>query len=72
MFPWLASRFLAPFKQAASSIDFVNALFAKEIKSHKEKGKPDEKQDFIDYYLDEIDKVSLSELFLRSTNTKRF
>ncbi|KAK2538489.1 hypothetical protein Q9233_002349 [Columba guinea] len=57
MFPWLASRFLAPFKQAASSMDFVNALFAKEIKSHKEKGKPDENQDFIDYYLDEIDKT---------------
>lgn len=72
MFPWLASRFLAPFKQAMSSIDFVNALLAKELKSHKERGKTDENKDFIDYYLDEIDKVSISELLLRSTNKKRF
>ncbi|XP_075013331.1 cytochrome P450 2J6-like [Calonectris borealis] len=57
MFPWLASHFLAPFKQTMSSINFVNALLAKELESHKEKGKPDENQDFIDYYLDEIDKT---------------
>lgn len=59
MFPWLASHFLAPFKQTVSSINFVNALLAKELESHKEKGKPEENQDFIDYYLDEIDKVSI-------------
>ncbi|KFZ54989.1 Cytochrome P450 2J6, partial [Antrostomus carolinensis] len=57
MFPWLTSRFLAPFKETKSSIDFVNALLAKELESHKEKGKPNENQDFIDYYLDEIDKT---------------
>ncbi|NWQ80594.1 CP2J6 protein, partial [Columbina picui] len=57
MFPWLASHFLAPFKQAVSSVNFVNALLAKEIESHKEKGKAEENQDFIDYYLDEIDKT---------------
>ncbi|NWR78259.1 CP2J2 protein, partial [Centropus unirufus] len=56
-FPWLASLFLAPVKQFMSSINFVNTLLAKELESHKEKRKPDENQDFIDYYLDEIDKV---------------
>lgn len=63
MFPWLASHFLAPVKKTMSSINFVNSLLAKELESHKEKGKPVENQDFIDYYLDEIDKVSISELF---------
>ncbi|NWS65708.1 CP2J6 protein, partial [Crotophaga sulcirostris] len=55
--PWLASHFLASVKQTKSSINFVNALLAKEIESHKAKQKPDENRDFIDYYLDEIDKT---------------
>lgn len=63
LLPWLAGHFLAPFKVAMSSINFMNALLAKELESHKKKGKPDENQDFIDYYLDEIDKVSISEFF---------
>ncbi|NXU87405.1 CP2J2 protein, partial [Xiphorhynchus elegans] len=58
MFPWLASNFLAPVIKANSCYDFVIALLAKEIESHKEKRKLDENQDFIDYYLDEIDKVN--------------
>ncbi|NWH57574.1 CP2J6 protein, partial [Geococcyx californianus] len=57
LFPWLASCFLAPVKQTMSSINFVNTLLAKELESHKEKRKPDENQDFIDYYLDEMDKT---------------
>ncbi|XP_010307656.1 cytochrome P450 2J6 [Balearica regulorum gibbericeps] len=57
MFPWLASHFLAPVKKTMSGINFVNSLLAKELESHKEKGKPVENQDFIDYYLDEIDKT---------------
>ncbi|NXF78127.1 CP2J6 protein, partial [Sclerurus mexicanus] len=57
MFPWLASHFLAPFKKCKSSFDFVRALLAKELESHKEKRKLDENRDFIDYYLDEIDKT---------------
>lgn len=72
MFPWLASHLLAPCKQTMSSINFVNSLLAKEFENHKQKGKSDENQDFIDYYLDEIDKVSISELFLCSTNNKGF
>ncbi|NXG81047.1 CP2J6 protein, partial [Baryphthengus martii] len=57
MFPWLSSHFLPSFKQTRSSIDFANSLFAKELQSHKLKRKTDENQDFIDYYLDEIDKT---------------
>ncbi|NXG08751.1 CP2J6 protein, partial [Sakesphorus luctuosus] len=55
--PWFASNFLPTFKKARSSLDFVKALLAKEVESHKEKRKPDENQDFIDYYLDEIVKT---------------
>ncbi|NXI56651.1 CP2J6 protein, partial [Chloroceryle aenea] len=58
MFPWLANNFLASFKRMRSSINFVNSLLAKELQSHKEKRKTDENQDFIDYYLDEIDKTN--------------
>ncbi|KFR06065.1 Cytochrome P450 2J6, partial [Opisthocomus hoazin] len=56
-FPSLASHFLTLFKQTESSINFINTLLAKELESHKEKGKSDENQDLIDYYLDEIDRT---------------
>ncbi|NWH78870.1 CP2J6 protein, partial [Piaya cayana] len=56
-FPWLARLFLTPVKQFISSVNFVNALLAKELESHKQRRKTDENQDFIDYYLDEIDKT---------------
>ncbi|NXP21156.1 CP2J2 protein, partial [Scytalopus superciliaris] len=57
VFPWFAQRFLTPFKKAKSNLDFVKALLTKELESHKEKRKPDENRDFIDYYLDEIEKT---------------
>ncbi|NXD86835.1 CP2J6 protein, partial [Halcyon senegalensis] len=57
MFPWLSSRFLASYKRTTSSIYFVKSLLAKELQIHKEKRKTDENRDFIDYYLDEIDKT---------------
>ncbi|NXW28024.1 CP2J6 protein, partial [Phaetusa simplex] len=84
MFPWLASHLLTLCKQALSSINFVNTLLAKELESHKEKRKSDENKDFIDYYLDEIDKTkgdadstydeenllqSVFDLFLAGTET---
>ncbi|NXU51175.1 CP2J2 protein, partial [Turnix velox] len=53
--PWLAMRLLTPCKQTALSIDFVRTLLAKELENHKGKQKPIENQDFIDYYLEEID-----------------
>ncbi|NXG54775.1 CP2J6 protein, partial [Hemiprocne comata] len=57
LFPWFATHFLSPVKQLSSCINFVNTLLAKELESHKERGKRDENQDFIDYYLEEIDKT---------------
>ncbi|NXM37116.1 CP2J6 protein, partial [Oxyruncus cristatus] len=57
MSPWLASHFLAPVKKTKSCLDFVRALLAKELESHKEKRKQGENQDFIDHYLAEIDKT---------------
>lgn len=72
MSPWLAGLFLPSFKKVKSSRDFVNALLAKEFESHKRKRKLDENRYFIDYYLDEIDKVSTSELLSHLTNKKRF
>uniref|UniRef100_A0A8C3UFH7 Cytochrome P450 n=1 Tax=Catharus ustulatus TaxID=91951 RepID=A0A8C3UFH7_CATUS len=56
--PWLAGLFLPSFKKVKSSADFVKALIAKEFESHKRKRKHDENRYFIDYYLDEIDKVN--------------
>lgn len=53
-------------------MDFVNTLLAKEFESHKRKRKLDENRHFIDYYLDEIDKVSTSELLSHFTNKRGF
>uniref|UniRef100_A0A8C3R0H2 Uncharacterized protein n=1 Tax=Cyanoderma ruficeps TaxID=181631 RepID=A0A8C3R0H2_9PASS len=60
----------------------MNALLAKELESHKRKRKLVENRDFIDYYLDEIDKVNanatydevnliqtLCDLFIAGTET---
>ncbi|NXV80057.1 CP2J6 protein, partial [Atlantisia rogersi] len=58
LFPWLASCFLASIKKSLYSLNFVNSLLAKELESHKERGRPDKDQDFIDYYLEEIEKVN--------------
>ncbi|NXF02009.1 CP2J6 protein, partial [Smithornis capensis] len=55
--PWLGSHFLGSFKKTKSSEEFVRTLVAKEVERHKEKRKSNENQDFIDYYLDEIDKT---------------
>uniref|UniRef100_A0A8C3XE07 CP2J2 protein n=1 Tax=Cyanoderma ruficeps TaxID=181631 RepID=A0A8C3XE07_9PASS len=65
-----------------SCTDFMNALLAKELESHKRKRKLVENRDFIDYYLDEIDKVNanatydevnliqtLCDLFIAGTET---
>ncbi|NXL72799.1 CP2J2 protein, partial [Leptocoma aspasia] len=56
--PWLAGHFLPSVKKMKSCMDFLEVLLTKELESHKEKRKLDENQYFIDYYLDEIDKVN--------------
>ncbi|NWJ05424.1 CP2J6 protein, partial [Crypturellus undulatus] len=57
LFPRLALTLLGSCKKTLSSINFLNALAAKEIERHKENRKTDENQDFIDFYLDEIAKT---------------
>jgi len=47
-----------------ASIDTMRALLEEEIGSHK--GKVDENQDFIGYYLDQMAKVSVKQLLLGS------
>ncbi|XP_064020933.1 cytochrome P450 2J6-like [Pogoniulus pusillus] len=84
MFPWFSRLFLTTVKQFVSSINFMNGLLAKEVESHKGKRKSDENKDFIDYYLDQIDKTkgdadatydeenliqSIFDLFLAGTET---
>ncbi|NXG30913.1 CP2J6 protein, partial [Dromaius novaehollandiae] len=57
LFPWFASHLLESCKKTLSGISFMNTLLAKEVERHKEKGKSDENQDFIDFYLDQIAKT---------------
>ncbi|NXS85393.1 CP2J6 protein, partial [Erpornis zantholeuca] len=82
--PWLAGHFLPSVKKLKSCVDFVNGQLAKELESHKGKRKLDENRDFIDYYLDEIEKTkgdagatydevnliqTISDLFVAGTET---
>ncbi|NXM67268.1 CP2J6 protein, partial [Serilophus lunatus] len=55
--PWLGSHFLGSFKKTKSSIEFLRTIVAKEVENHIEKRKSNENQDFIDCYLDEINKT---------------
>ncbi|XP_014801322.1 PREDICTED: cytochrome P450 2J6-like isoform X2 [Calidris pugnax] len=57
VFPWAAERLLGPVKKASFSCDFVRSFVRQEIKSHRERGTRDEPEDFIDYYLDQIEKT---------------
>nr|XP_060623317.1 cytochrome P450 2A5-like [Anolis sagrei ordinatus] len=55
--PWLMRHLPGPHQKAFSCLEFIHLFGRNEIKKHLEKKKPeDEPQDFIDFYLDEIDK----------------
>ncbi|NWI64548.1 CP2J6 protein, partial [Todus mexicanus] len=56
--PWLMSYLPGPHKKALSSYDVLSSFARKEIRRHVERGIPDEPQDFIDFYLAEMNKVS--------------
>lgn len=58
VFPWVAEHLLGPTQKVFSCCDFVRDFIRQEIKSHREKGKVDEPEDFIDFYLDQMEKVS--------------
>ncbi|KFQ29506.1 Cytochrome P450 2J6, partial [Merops nubicus] len=54
--PWLMSHLPGPHKKALSSYDVLCSFSRTEIRRHVERGIPDEPQDFIDFYLAEIEK----------------
>ncbi|NXP53190.1 CP2CE protein, partial [Heliornis fulica] len=56
IFPWVAEHLPGP-QRAASSCDFVRSFIREEIKSHRKRGKLDEPEDFIDFYLEQIEKT---------------
>ncbi|NXG08762.1 CP2J6 protein, partial [Sakesphorus luctuosus] len=57
IFPWAAEHLSGSLQKAASSWDSVRSFVRQEIKSHREKGRTGEPEDFIDFYLDQIEKA---------------
>uniref|UniRef100_A0A8D0L8V3 CP2J2 protein n=1 Tax=Sphenodon punctatus TaxID=8508 RepID=A0A8D0L8V3_SPHPU len=55
-FSWLTEHLPGPHKKFLTSYTFLCSFIKKEIKNHEERGTPEEPQDFIDYYLAQIDK----------------
>ncbi|NXK76011.1 CP2J2 protein, partial [Amazona guildingii] len=56
IFPWLMCRLPGPHKKTLSCYDVLSSFARKEIRRHVERGIPNEPQDFIDFYLAEIEK----------------
>ncbi|XP_008922740.2 cytochrome P450 2J6-like isoform X1 [Manacus vitellinus] len=57
IFTWAAERLSGSLQKAVFSRDFVCSFVRQEIKSHREKGRIGEPEDFIDFYLDQIEKT---------------
>ncbi|XP_023788713.1 cytochrome P450 2J2-like isoform X2 [Cyanistes caeruleus] len=57
VFPWFAEHLPGPQNKARFSRDFVHSFVRQEIKSHRKKGRIDEPEDFIDFYLKQIEKT---------------
>nr|XP_034989526.1 cytochrome P450 2J2-like isoform X3 [Zootoca vivipara] len=56
LFPWLMRRLPGPHQKAFSCLEHIHSFGRSEIRRHKEKRETDEPRDFIDFYLDEINK----------------
>ncbi|XP_051638162.1 cytochrome P450 2J4-like isoform X2 [Manacus candei] len=57
IFTWAAERLSGSLQKAVFSRDFVCSFVRQEIKNHREKGRIGEPEDFIDFYLDQIEKT---------------
>ncbi|XP_072723206.1 cytochrome P450 2J2-like isoform X2 [Ciconia boyciana] len=57
VFPWVAEHLPGPAQKAWFSCDFLRSFIRQEIKSHRERHIIDEPEDFIDFYLDQIEKT---------------
>ncbi|XP_035191071.1 cytochrome P450 2J2-like [Oxyura jamaicensis] len=57
IFQWLLACLPGPLQKVESCCDFVRSFVRQEIKKHREKGTIDEPEDFIDFYLDQIEKA---------------
>ncbi|XP_062987494.1 cytochrome P450 2J4-like [Elgaria multicarinata webbii] len=57
LFPWLLNHIPGRHQKALSSRDFVHSFIRREIKKHLDSDVPDEPQDFIDFYLAQIDRT---------------
>ncbi|XP_027746358.1 cytochrome P450 2J6-like isoform X2 [Empidonax traillii] len=57
VFPWAAEHLSGSLQKTYFSRDFVCSFVRQEIKKHREKGRMGEPEDFIDFYLDQIEKT---------------
>ncbi|KAM9378561.1 cytochrome P450 2J6-like [Phaethornis superciliosus] len=57
LFPWATGLLPGLVRKAAFSCEFVRAFIKQEIQNHRERGTIGEPQDFIDFYLDQIEKT---------------
>ncbi|XP_066475253.1 cytochrome P450 2J4-like [Tiliqua scincoides] len=55
-FPWLMQRIPGRHKKMLLSCDVVRSVIKKEISNHQAAGMPEEPQDFIDFYLAQLEK----------------
>uniref|UniRef100_A0A8C5F239 Cytochrome P450 2J2 n=1 Tax=Gopherus evgoodei TaxID=1825980 RepID=A0A8C5F239_9SAUR len=84
VFPWLMDHLPGSHQKIFYCQEFLRSFARKEVRSHQERGSPDEPQDFIDFYLAQIDKSkadphstfdednlvqTIFELFLAGTET---
>ncbi|KAH1164986.1 hypothetical protein KIL84_022545 [Mauremys mutica] len=84
VFPWLMDHLPGTHQKVFYCHEFLRSFARKEVRSHQERGSPDEPQDFIDFYLAQIDKSkadpystfdednlvqTIFELFLAGTET---
>ncbi|XP_042316821.1 cytochrome P450 2J4-like [Sceloporus undulatus] len=58
LFPWIMKHLPGPHKAALSALDMVVSLVKKEVKKHKKQQSLHEPQDFIDFYLLQMEKSS--------------